>query len=455
MSRGEAPPPQIGNAKRAASWVVIGTGASQLLRLAGNVGLARLLAPEMFGLMTLVNTVLRGLYLFSDIGIGPNIVQHKRGADPDFLRTAWSLQAVRGTVLWLILLALAHPIAAFYESSELFPLLMVCGSCAFFAGLNSPSLFILQKRVKVGLLTGIDLGTQVIQLIVMIVWAFISPSVWSLAAGSVVAAILKAAMSHMIKEGPRMKLEWNWEIFSELRTFGQWIFFSTALTFLSSQTDRLMLGKMLDPALFGVYAIASNLAQVPEFVLKRLGSQVIFPVLSHNKELPRKQLNKKFLGARKKILLLLGPMVAFGVVFGDIPIRILYTEEYQGAAWMFPLLITGMWLSILGVSSSQVPFAFGKASYIAAATGTRFITIVIALPVAIHFWGLLGAVCVMALSEIPVYLVNLFAVHRLKMPCFSQDVVATGIFLVFCIAVFLLRSAIGYPHPLVEVMTST
>ena len=110
MSRGEAPPPQIGNAKRAASWVVIGTGASQLLRLAGNVGLARLLAPEMFGLMTLVNTVLRGLYLFSDIGIGPNIVQHKRGADPDFLRTAWSLQAVRGTVLWLILLALAHPI---------------------------------------------------------------------------------------------------------------------------------------------------------------------------------------------------------------------------------------------------------------------------------------------------------------------------------------------------------
>ena len=63
--------------------------------------LTRLLFPEAFGLMALIQTFMIGLAMFSDLGIGPAIIQSDRGEDPDFLNTAWVMQILRGICLWL------------------------------------------------------------------------------------------------------------------------------------------------------------------------------------------------------------------------------------------------------------------------------------------------------------------------------------------------------------------
>lgn len=75
------------------------TVAQQLIRLGSNLILTRLLFPEAFGLMALVQTFMTGLAMFSDIGIGPSIIQNRRGEDPDFLNTAWTIQIGRGVML--------------------------------------------------------------------------------------------------------------------------------------------------------------------------------------------------------------------------------------------------------------------------------------------------------------------------------------------------------------------
>ncbi len=80
----------------ASVWVIIGYGSSQCLRLISNLILTRLLVPELFGLMALVNTFIIGLNLFSDVGIRPSIIRSERGEDPLFLNTAWTLQVIRG-----------------------------------------------------------------------------------------------------------------------------------------------------------------------------------------------------------------------------------------------------------------------------------------------------------------------------------------------------------------------
>ena len=49
-------------------WTVTGYGASQLLRLCGNLVFARLLFPGAFGLMALVTIFIQGLTMFSEIG---------------------------------------------------------------------------------------------------------------------------------------------------------------------------------------------------------------------------------------------------------------------------------------------------------------------------------------------------------------------------------------------------
>src|SRR5258708_38799692 len=96
-----------------------GYAASQLLRLASNLILTRLLFPAVFGEVALVFIFIQGLAMFSDVGTGPAIIQNHRGDDPSFINTAWTIQSARGAILWLASWAISWPLAAFYGQPAL------------------------------------------------------------------------------------------------------------------------------------------------------------------------------------------------------------------------------------------------------------------------------------------------------------------------------------------------
>src|SRR5262245_44517632 len=106
-------------------WTIGSYVATQVLRLGGNLIFARLLYPEAFGLMALVTIFVQGLAMFSDIGIGPSIIQSRRGEDPRFLNTAWTIQVVRGFLLWTVSAVGARPFAIWYGKPELASLIPV------------------------------------------------------------------------------------------------------------------------------------------------------------------------------------------------------------------------------------------------------------------------------------------------------------------------------------------
>src|SRR5947207_3873615 len=101
---------------RAGGWTVAGLGLSQVIRFGSSLLMTRLLAPEMFGVMAIATMVMVGLALFSDLGLGLNVVQSKRGNEAAFLNTIWVLQILRGVVTWFfalgvsLLVVFANPI---------------------------------------------------------------------------------------------------------------------------------------------------------------------------------------------------------------------------------------------------------------------------------------------------------------------------------------------------------
>src|SRR5258708_38763796 len=104
---------------RGSVWALVGHGGSQVLRLAGNLVLWRALYAEAFGLMAIVNVFMLGLWMFSDVGIGPSIIQNERGDDPKYLHTAWTIQVVRGFALFAIAALASVPLARFYHEPAL------------------------------------------------------------------------------------------------------------------------------------------------------------------------------------------------------------------------------------------------------------------------------------------------------------------------------------------------
>src|ERR1700688_650098 len=80
MRAPETPPALLAKLlARGSAWALAGYGASQVFRLGLTLVLWRLLVPDVFGLMAIVSAVMQGLAMFSDVGIGPSIIQYERG----------------------------------------------------------------------------------------------------------------------------------------------------------------------------------------------------------------------------------------------------------------------------------------------------------------------------------------------------------------------------------------
>lgn len=268
-------------ALRGTVWTLLGYGAAQVLRLGGNLILTRLLFPELFGLMALVNTFLIGLALLSDPGIGFSLVQNRRGTESAFLNTAWTIQVVRGIGLWLVSFGLAIPFAEFYGEPQLRTILPVAAFGLLLAGFNSTSLETLKRTLRLGTLTRLELGVQASGLLVVIIWAYLAPGIWALVAGGLTAAVVRLIASHWVQQGPRNRFVWDSFAAHDIWTYGKWIFLTSAITFFGEQSDRLLLGKVALLTILGVYGIALTLAEVPRQVTLLSQEMSCFPLFPH------------------------------------------------------------------------------------------------------------------------------------------------------------------------------
>jgi O-antigen/teichoic acid export membrane protein len=352
-------------------WTIIGHGSNQVLRLVGNLILTRLLFPEAFGLMALVQTFMTGLEMFSDVGIYPSIIQNKRGDDPDFLNTAWTIQVCRGFMLWIGACLIAWPAAQFFREDMLVQLLPAVGITSFIAGLNSTKMPTANRKLQLGRLTALELGSYILGLVVMIILAWVYKSVWSLVVGGIVGGLTKMILSHIVLEGEQNRFHWDRESFRELNRFGRWIFISTVMGFLASQGDRLVLARLLDVRFLGIYTVALTLSMVAQQVVGDLSNKVLFASYS---EIIRERPERLYSVLRKNriILAAVGTAVSlFFVLFGKILIDFLYDDRYVQAGWMLKVLAVGTVVRPLNLTYGDVLMAKGKASIIAGLIGTK------------------------------------------------------------------------------------
>ncbi len=433
-------------------WTVFGYGTGQTLRLGSNLILTRLLVPELFGLMALVNVFIMGLNLFSDIGIVPSIMQNKRGEDPAFLNTAWTIQIIRGFILWLGCVAISYPVAQFYEEPRLQWLLPIVGLNSIVAGFNSTNVATLQRQMEVGKVIRFELGVQIITLTVIVTWAWFSPSIWALVAGTLTSAIAELIWSHRLSSKFSNRFAWDKEAVKELSSFGRWIFLSTAMTFLASEIDRLMLGKLFTLEMLSFYIIAFTFADVPRQIVSKVSFQVLYPAIVKYASLPRKQLRRKII--EQRWLILLGQAVALTMMvgFGDFLITLLYDERYEPATWILPILALGLWPLMLSITSDKALFAIGRPNFVAWGNLLKFIYMAIALPLAFQLHGVLGAVIVIAFNDLPFYSLTAYGLYRQKLSTFKQDILATLVLFSLLGLVLTARYIWGFGLPIDRVL---
>jgi len=263
---------------RSTGFTVLGYGVSQVLRLGSNLVLTRLLYPEAFGLMTLVTVFTVGLTLLSDVGIGPSIQQSRLGDEPSFVDTAWTIQVLRGAILFALCLILGTLAARIYGDSRLETMLPVAGLALLISGFNPTRIETANRRLVLGRITLLDFLSQVLGLMATLILAWTLRSVWALVIGGVVSAAVRLAIMHLLLPGPRNRFHWDPGAAAELIAFGKWIFLSTLCAFLLAQGDKAVLGRYLSLEMLGVYNIGYALAGFAQALASTVMGRIMIPM---------------------------------------------------------------------------------------------------------------------------------------------------------------------------------
>ena len=207
-------------------------GALQLIRLATGIFVARLVTPELLGIMVIVYILRYGAEQLSDIGIGQSMVTNVNAEKPDFYNTAWSLHLIRGVILSIVFLVAAIPLSYAYAAPIFTAILPVVSIYFVLAGLTSMSPYLLTKRMKITKLNASELLFESISSISRIAVIYVSPTIWGLVLGSFAQPLVRVVGSHFLIPGMRHKFfisrEFAWQIFH----FGKWIFLAAVLFFL-------------------------------------------------------------------------------------------------------------------------------------------------------------------------------------------------------------------------------
>ena len=429
-------------------WTVGSFGFGHILRFVSNLILTRLLFPELFGMMALVNVFIIGLALFSDIGIGPSIIRHEKGDEPNFLNTAWTIQVLRGFVIWGGTLVIAYPISLVYNYPEMLWLIPIVGLTSVISGFASTSLITLNRSMDLKQLALFELVCQVVSLLLTIVWAWLTPSIWALVGSTIVSSVIRTLGSFLLKPQTQNRFAWDKDAIKEIIHFGKWIFLSSSLTFLSMQIDRLILGRAFSIELFGVFTIAYALSDIPRQVIGVVGDKILFPAASRLAHLPRPEFRKRLLRNRKWLLAIMAIGIALLACFGDLLIRLLYDQRYAQAAWMFPLLTLGIWPTALGHTLDTSLFAIGKIQSLTVGHVMRIVFNGVGILFAYQHFGIPGAVIVISLSNLPFYAAVLWGAHKEGLTDFRQDLLATMFFLGIIGLLLTIRGIFGFDLPI-------
>jgi O-antigen/teichoic acid export membrane protein len=352
---------------RAGLWTVGAYGLDLVARFVTTLVMTRLLFPAAYGVVAAATAIIVGLGLISDFGVRAVIIQSPRGDNDDFLRSTWVFQGSRGIILWVILLLICialslppirhlFPIDSVF-ADPLFPWITAAlGTSLVFAGFESATLGLNARRLNLKPLVYVDLAGKVLTLPIMFAAAWCFPNAWALVIGSVASSFVRVIMSHAAVTGPRMALEWKAAHFKEILHFGKWITVSSIASFVTSQSDVIILGLILPGSQLGTYFIAKMLIGTADGLLERLQSSLSLPIFGEVLRKDPRNLRNRYYRYRLPLDLVAGFCSGFALVNGDLIIGVLYDSRYSDA---------GPMLQTLAIALAFTPLQFIRSAFTA------------------------------------------------------------------------------------------
>ena len=344
---------------RGGVFIIAGEAYGSLLRLAANLVMTRLLYPEAFGLMLIVNLVVLALGMLSDVGVRGALITKQGDIDDKFLDTGWSMMVIRGGLLGLTTLALAVPVASYYEEPQLVGLLCIAAVGPVLQGLSSPYPILAEKSVLIGRVVFWRTASTTVAMCISLVWMYLVPSIWVLAWVGVLSTAAVAGSSYFFFPSRRPKFQLDRESFNEIFRFGRWVFLSTMLTFVVLHGDGLILSHLLSVEQLGVFSIAAALYKLVSNIIGKINAGLLLPVYAEIRKGTAEGYVERLTKIKIAIFGFTSPVLFALAIFGQYIIAFMYDPRYHGAGDIVQVVSAGMVFFVAGSSIQMIPLSNG------------------------------------------------------------------------------------------------
>lgn len=373
-------------AVRGTFWSFLSYTSGRVVTFVTTLVLARLLAPEEFGVIAYCTIVIAYLDLLNNFGVGHALIARRDRLEAA-QNAAFVVSVGSGVALYAATWVAAPSLAAFFNEPQVTPLLRVLSIGLILVGFGTVPMAMLQRdlRFKAYLLPGII--RNVIRAIVAVGMAWQGFGVWSLVVSELVNKVLEVIIPWWIVRW-RPTRAFDPQVMREMLGYGIHITGVSLVGSFMVNVDYLLVGRLLGAAALGYYTMAFR---IPELVIRSVSqivSTVAFPVLAHTQSDPEKTHEVYFAYLRYMSLVTFPTGVGLALLSPAL-VQVFFAEVWRPMIAPMQFIALASAFSIVSYLSGVIYNALGRPDLTFKLSLVKLPVVVVVLYIG-TFWNITG-----------------------------------------------------------------
>ncbi|KAA5546289.1 MOP flippase family protein [Roseiconus nitratireducens] len=394
----------------AVRWSAFSKYGAQGMQFVISMVMARLLAPEYFGLLGMATVITGFVKIFRDLGFNSAIVQRKKISD-DLLSTLFWVNLGVCIFVGLVVLAIAPLAAWMYDDPRVTPIIAVLSITFLFAGFTMIPAALLQRQMEFKKLALREIGGVTAAGGTAIPLAYFGWGVWALVAATLASSAVQMILINLaVPFRPAMVIDRAG--LRECLRFGLNLTGFNIFNYFARNADNLIIGVFLGPVALGYYSLAYKLMLVPRDSVSSVVTRVLFPKLSKLQD-NNVRLAEVCLRTSGAIALVTFPMMIGLTVLADPFVRVAIGEKWLLAIPLIQILAPVGMLESASAPINQIYVAKGRTDLLFRMGILRGVIRVASFLVGVH-WGVLGVAASYAMAVLPLYFLNLAVISHIS-----------------------------------------
>ncbi len=345
--------------KKSFSWDYLDKLTTQGLSLIISIVLARIIAPEQYGIIAMAFIFIQILDAFVNPGFTSALIQKKIPDKIDYSTIFWSNIGI-SVILYLIIFLLSPLIERFYEIENLSIVIRVLALNLPFQSVNSIVMAYIRKNTKYRRYFFVSFAGTVIAGGTAIIMAYSGFGIWALVANNLVNAALDAVLSLLFISW-KPTLDFSKERFKILYSFGGKMLYIKMIDIFYTELSGFIIGKKYTPTDLSFYKKGTS---YPKTIIENLSmsiSDVIFPMFSNIQD----EKEKRLAALKKSIKLsefIIFPMAIGFFSCADTFVSVFLTDKWLPCVPFIRVMCLYYLCSSTGMILLQFYKALGKGS---------------------------------------------------------------------------------------------